>query len=604
MTDWLKKMATPVVILMLLLLCLSACAVPPQKPAQPDLKYLENYLSWYAHREMKKSNVTGLSIALVDARGMIWANGFGFADKLGKRLATPETLYRVGSVSELITASAAMKLVESRRFDLDHDLTRYLPEFSVKRLEHAAMPITLRSLMTHHSGLPSDVLKGMWSSHPQPLSSVLSLIRDEYQAYPTDYVLSYSNVGISLLGLAIERSSGQDFPDFVRDSLLAPLGMEHSYFSPFIDTSLLSSKAYQEGEEATEVPTRSVPASGLNSSVLDLGRFAQMVLARGRLGEEAILRPESVSEMLRPQNMNVPLDLNFHVGLGWILGGLGNINIQGAGLVAHHSGTTIHHCSQLILLPDQNLGVVVLANSSSATPAVNNLATEALKLALEWKRGIVQPSRQSAPEKKYPENRADLKVWEGRYATIAGLVKIKSAGNHLKVDVAGKTLRLVPKSAGMLGLEYRMLGFVSVDLGDISDIRFSRERIAGHSIIKASSGGQELLIGKQLDRVVIGEQWRERIGSYQIINPGADVLKVEDLCLEIEGGLLIMDYAIPLSGQNRIRVALMPLSSSLARIRGLGRGMGEVIQIVDRGGEEILRYSGYLFRRVQPETMR
>lgn len=80
---------------------------------------------------------------------------------------------------------------------------------------------------------------------------------------------------------------------------------------------------------------------GLNSSVEDLSHFLKMVFAGGKAGETRALRPETAAEMLRPQNGRVVLDRNFKLGLGWILGGLGDINIENAGVVAHHGGATL-----------------------------------------------------------------------------------------------------------------------------------------------------------------------------------------------------------------------------------------------------------------------
>jgi len=97
--------------------------------------------------------------------------------------------------------------------------------------------------------------------------------------------------------------------------------------------------------------------------------------------------------MLRPQNTNVPLDLNLLVGLGWALDGLGNMDIRNAGPIAHHGGALLSFNCQLLVLKEPGIGVVVLSNSSSARPAVDNVAAELLKLALETKTGIKQPEQ-------------------------------------------------------------------------------------------------------------------------------------------------------------------------------------------------------------------
>src|SRR5512136_1519669 len=177
--------------IVVLVFMLSGCSTMPKRPenaSRGDYGYTKEYISWLIKKEMNKNNITGLSIALVDDQKVVWAEGFGFADETNKAPATPETIYRAGSISKLFTATAAMQLVEQGRLDIDKPLQAYLPEFSVKSRFPDAGPITPRNIMTHHSGLPSDLLKGMWTKHPEPFENVVNLIRDEYTAYPPNYV--------------------------------------------------------------------------------------------------------------------------------------------------------------------------------------------------------------------------------------------------------------------------------------------------------------------------------------------------------------------------------------------------------------------------------
>jgi CubicO group peptidase (beta-lactamase class C family) len=220
--------------------------------------------------------------------------------------------------------------------------------------------------MTHHSGLPSDYLKGMWTRNPEPFTRVSDRLNAEYMANPPGTLFSYSNLGVTLLGDAVGKVAGRDFASHVRDEILLPLGMSRSSFSPTTDRSPLAAKGYRRGAEAEDPPLRDVPAGGLNTSVLDLARFVRMVLADGKAGDRRIVKPETVAEMLRPQNAGIPLDLDFRVGLGWMLGGLGDIDIRNGGPVAHHAGATLLFHAQMIVLPERKLGVVVLANSDTA----------------------------------------------------------------------------------------------------------------------------------------------------------------------------------------------------------------------------------------------
>lgn len=620
---------------------LSGCAAAPLKPpalVRGDYGPMKEYVSALIRQEMEKQHVTGLSIALVDDQKVVWAEGFGFADKTKGITATPDTIYRAGSISKLFTATAAMQLADDGLLNIDQPLQRYLPEFAIKSRFPDAAPITPRTIMTHHSGLPSDLAKGMWSGSPVSLAKEAALLRDEYVATPPDYVFAYSNVGMTMLGHALEKIVARDFSSHISISLFLPLRMASSSFSPKIDRSAAASKAYRNNEEVQEAPLRDVPAGGLNSSVLDLSRFISMVFGNGWSSERQILKTETMAEMLRPQNSHVPLDLSFRVGLGWMLSSIGELDLKNAGPVAHHGGATLYHRSQLAILPEQKLGVVVLANSASAGSVVNKVAAETLKLALETKTGITQPIRQQAtnttrkeelklradkeqqmialetrygtaqpirkpqPVKKEKEERKqltpeELQAYEGEYDTIAGLVPIKNRTDYLEADLFNRSVRLVPRPDGLLGISYKFLGLFPISLAELHNICIDREMVNGRNILKLVVDGNEYFGGERLKTGSIPEKWLQRSGEYEIVNAGDDTLLVENIRLRHKDGLLLAEYNMPLFTDQTMSLALEPISGTEAVISGLGRGRGETVSVVTKGGQELIAYSGYLLRK-------
>lgn len=576
---------------------LVGCSTMPKKPdslARRDYGYAKEYISWLIQKEMKENDVTGLSIALVDDQRVVWAQGFGYADDVNRVPATPDTIYRVGSISKLFTATAAMQLAEQGKLDTDKPLSTCLPEFSVKSRFPDAGPITPRTLMTHHSGLPSDFLKGMWTKNPEPFTNVVNLIRDEYAQYPPDFVFSYSNLGVSLLGNAVERIAGRPYASHMDEAVLRPLGMNHSSFSARSAAASPLAKGYRKGVETEELLLRDVPAGGLHTSVLDLSHFMEMVFARGRAGERRILREETLAEMLRPQNGGVPLDHDFRIGLGWMLTEVG---IENAGKVAWHDGATLVYRSQLIILPEQKLGVVVLSNSATAGTVVHKVASEALKLALEAKTGIRQPERNKPVERDTGLSAKERQEWAGAYATPFGTAKVIEAGDALRAEVFGKTFIIFPRNDGQVGLRYRLMGLIPISLGDLDYLGFSTATVSGRPVLLANSAGRSMPVGEKIGPVPVSEQWQRRVGAYEIANPGDDTVLVKDICLRYKDGLLRVDYALPLFFDGTLNVSLQPLSDTEAVIRGLGRGMGETIRVVTVDGEEMLRYSGYLLRK-------
>jgi len=589
--------------LLLLCLLLTSCAAPPVRPQYfppGDYGYVKDYGSWLIRREMAKNNVQGLSIALVDDQKVVWAEGFGFADTKAGRPATADTIYRVGSVSKLFTVTAALQLAERGLISLDQPLSQYIPDFSLKTHSADAPPITVRSVMTHHSGIPSDYMKGMWSKGVHPFSELPAELRDDYAAFPPYTVFSYSNVGMSLLGLAVQNVSGMKFSDYMRQSVLEPLGMKDAYFSPSLADSPQSSRAYSGRDEKQEPALRDVPAGGLNASAPDLGRFIEMVLAGGELDGHRVLRPESVHEMLSPQNSRIPLDLDFRIGLGWMLGGLGRIDIKNAGPVVHHNGATFYHRAEVIVLPESKLGVVVLSNTATKQKVVDIIAVEVIKTALEVKSGARQPERK--PVETGPFLSGDeLRSYTGYYATVAGLTKITADGDHLTARLMNSSLRLTPRADGRLQAKYLLFGFIPVGLGDRSDYGFERKNVYGHDILAAVSGDKEMLVGERVTPIPIASSWRRRLGSYRIVNPGDDVPLLKSMTLRESDGLLLVDYTMSEFSDATITVVLRPLSDKEAVLYGLWRGMGETVRVIDGPGGELLRYSGYDFKKIGNE---
>ncbi|GAM08635.1 protein flp [Geobacter sp. OR-1] len=594
------KFAARFFVLSAVVLGVAGCSTAPVKPAaiaRSDYGYTKEYIQWLARTEMKKHDVTGLSIALVDDQRIVWAEGFGLADQENKIPASPETIYRAGSISKLFTATVAMQLAEQGKFDIDKPLQTYLPDFSIRRRFEDVAPITPRNLMTHHSGLPSDYIKGMWTRRAEPYATLLTPVRDEYAVQPPNTIFSYSNLGVTLLGLAEERVAGQDFAAFVQTSLLEPLGMARSSFAKGPDKSAGAAKAYVKGDLGEEPELRNLPAGGLNSTVLDLSRLMQMVFSDGMSNGRRIISSASLGEMLRPQNSGIPLDLNFHVGLGWMLSGLGDIDIKNAGPVAHHSGATLYHRSMLAMLPDKKLGVVVLANSATGGEVVNKLAAETLKLALEAKTGITQPEpiARVDDENSIPEQQ--LASYEGRYATIAGVVPVTKESGYLRAEVNGAPLRLVPGADGLLGLKFRLFGLFPISLGPLDRVGITKATINGHDILTARMDRQELLVGELIRPVPVSAAWQARVGEYEIVNKGDDVLLIDNIRLKNDNGLLVVEYGMPHFSAATLSFALKPLSDNEAIIYGLGRGMGETLRIAGAAGDEVIRFSGYILRK-------
>jgi CubicO group peptidase (beta-lactamase class C family) len=534
---------------------------------------------------MKRHETMGLSIALVDGDQPVWAEGFGFADRENYVPATADTVFKAGSITKLFTATAAMQLVEQGRLDLDQPVQSYVPEFSYKSRYPVDPPVTVRTLMTHHSGLPCDNQRHSYArqadTDPEPFQSVLEFLRHRYAAYPPNHIFSYSNLAIDLLGVVIERVSGEAYQDYVDLHILKPLGMEHSSIGLNETTRPRLAKGYS-GQVGTREPLmRDAPAGGLHTTALDLSRFAAMVIGGGSRNGIQLLRPETLAQMLTCQNRAVPLDFDLQIGLNWLLS---RPSLHYAGHVCWHDGGTWHFCSNLVVLPDHKLGVAILCNSESAAPLVAQLADEVLKRALALTRGIepvasestdAPPSAALSPE--------PLRELVGEYPTVPlGMVSFQAGDEGLFVTMKDKTLELVPQSDGWLAFKE-----------PIGPLRLAFRCIDGHAVLAVEQEGLRVVMGRRHHRRAIPGRWRKLAGSYR--NTEVDDPTVQNAELKWAEDLLWLEATFRKVGQ--VRVFMEPISDNEALTLGLGRFANETVHVREIDGVEHLELWGHLLRK-------
>src|SRR5262245_33051003 len=223
------KIATTVVLLLAYLAGVSRAADQTGKLSDEKQSKIEAAISTF----MASSRAPGISVAVVQDGEFVWSAGFGMADLENSVPATSRTLYRLGSISKPITATAAMALWESGKLDLDSPVQKYCPAFPQK-----PWPITTRELLGHLGGIryynvpefpysesQSDPEVGNTHHFENGIEGGLKFFaKDPLVAQPGTH-FNYSTQGYTLVGCAIEGASGRKYADFVRDSVLIPAGM-------------------------------------------------------------------------------------------------------------------------------------------------------------------------------------------------------------------------------------------------------------------------------------------------------------------------------------------------------------------------------------------
>ncbi|MFV8753731.1 serine hydrolase domain-containing protein [Nannocystaceae bacterium ST9] len=593
--------------LALLVLGLLACGSSEREPERtqalvdPGPSYAETRETIHALAVelMKANEITGISLALVDEGEIVWATGWGWADVDRQWRAGPRTVYAVGSLSKPITAAAVMQAVEAGELALDDTLAELLPELELA--DDAESSITLGQLLAHRSGLPSDWFVHELSTDPPAWPAIVDEIRGLEPAAPPGHHTLYSNLGMALAGLALARERERDYETLVTETLLRPAGMRTAYFvgGPEPQPALLPlhgadglaaiehAASYQRSTLRIDPQFRLAPAGGLHASVVDLASFAGLLLRSGRSSAgEQLLAPASVDALLSPPADVPALDLDHRFGYGWLLD---HASLDWVGRVAWHAGLTYYQHSRLIVLPDHGLAVAVASNSLTAGKALDTIAVETLVCALLEKHELEPPEPPVLAENLGDEATLDtfLIRHAGHYVTSYGLTNLDLSEGEVWLRARfGKTELepLGPDRARIPGNANGEFGFARVEgLELLTSVRRDRVRRTGVRLP---------------DPPPIPPAWIARLGAWSLVERPGEVDIVRQPELAIVDGYLVLQYLFLLdSPPTPLVEVLLPRDDRHARIAGLERGQGTVIEVRGEGSDERLWWAGREFRR-------
>lgn len=588
-------LAWPTIALTTALFGCASTPVPPRPPIdQGDFTAVGQYADQRMAAEMAKWKVKGASIAIVDDQRVVFAKGYGLADDTSGQAATPDTTYRVGSISKLLTATEVMRRVERREIDLDGPFSGQLPGFRIRSLSAGGKPLTVRSMLAHHSGLPSDQLKGMWLPEPASLQDLQASLADEYLAAPPQTKYLYSNLDYSLLGRLVEVKGKADFASVIAQGLLRPLGMTASRFESGAAPVGPIAKPHRNGQEVAAVGLRDAPAGALLSSTNDLAAYLRFMFGEGQVAGKPVLGRAALDAMLTPQFDGLPIDFGHKMGLGWMLSG---VSVPGAGEVAWHTGEYPGYFSAILMSRGHKLGVVILANDESAKKFALDAGQKMLATAIEVKTGVRAATEEPArrPQRAAVPQR-DLDQLTGNYVMLGSLSRISRDGDQLSADIFGTNLDLVPTAANRFVLQKSVLGLVAVPLENLA-VEFSALQGNQYAVLR---GLPAPLRFERIDRRPVPASWQSRLGTYAT-GESDNNMTFGPLELVIEDGVLVAKTRIASTAwgtpEAPVRVALAPSSDTEAVVSGADGLAGSVLAVRTRDGEEGLRYSGYFFRR-------
>ncbi len=341
-------------------------------------KSIENALEGmdaFLVKAFNENVMPGLAVGVVYDGSLVYSKTFGLADIEKNTPVTLDTIFRIMSISKTFTSIGIMQLWEQKKFDLDDPVNPYLKALKVQHRDSGAPQITFRHLLTHTSGVGevraySDMLLRVGGLGAKADTRILSM--PEYyngllqaEIYPGQK-WSYANHAFAVLAQLIEDISGEPFAVYMRRHIFEPLEMEHSdyFMSERVRAGLAQGYQFKKDRfMPVEYLRLNTPGcGGIFSNVTDMVRYVSALMSGGKTEDGRLLNPQTLKLMMTSQLQTDPR--TFGMGLGFML------KQYGPYLAARHGGGWPGFISEMSVIPEKKLAVLVFTNSSSSAPAL------------------------------------------------------------------------------------------------------------------------------------------------------------------------------------------------------------------------------------------
>ena len=340
------------------------------------------------------------------------AAGFGITSAEHPLEVDGDTLFQIGSITKTFTATAAMRLVEQDRLDLDEPIRTYLPDLRLFD-EATASAVAMRHLLSHTGGWVGDYFDPI-TPGDDALALMVARLDHLEQLTPLGETWSYNNAGFYIAGRVIEVVTGKTFEAALQELVLDPFGLERSFFfAEDVMTHRFAVGHHRDGTVARPWPIGrpSAAVGGVISSVRDLLRYASL-----QLGESELLSAESVAEMRRPHADVVGLLGAEQVGLGWYLAA------RDGRTFLSHGGATNGQQARLVVVPEERFAFAALTNHDDG----GALGGELLASVLEGVLGI-EPAATPEHLERAP---AELAGYAGTYEAPLTRLEVDREGRR------------------------------------------------------------------------------------------------------------------------------------------------------------------------------
>lgn len=536
--------------------------------------------------ELAGLNVSNASYAVFSKDSVILQDSFSAAGT-GTNGESP---FLIGSVTKVFTAVAIMQLCEEGIIELDKPVSEYVPDFKITQRFPDSGPITIRAVLTHHAGIPSDIYLNKFSKKPEDFNSVLDYLNSRFTCYPVGKIWAYSNLGYALLGIVVERASGMKYEEYIARHIFGPLKMDSSgFYYDYLSQQHLSHASDDKGNPGVELPLFDKPAGAIYSTANDMIRFGRGFID----GKEILLKNETLEQIFLLQNKENLLDLDHRSAICFTY----KNKAFELGRLLEHGGATMYHRAQLVIAPDAGLASVILSDSPNGKDNAWKLDEQLMVEYISANR--IAPYRDLNHEKMTqftPISSKNLRSFTGTYAMPGMVCSFEWKNNHLSPTIDGENFYLVQHDSNSFVPAKRFMGLMLKS----RKMYFLLEEIYGEKhFIQAMPWGGLTIIGTRTDPKSITDAWKSRVGEYSIADAaGEDVFTIDRMSISIEDGFVVLRYGFnpEITFGQDASVALDLANDYEAFVLGYGRGGGEAV--IFEPGKNCFEFMGMKFEQI------
>jgi CubicO group peptidase (beta-lactamase class C family) len=320
---------------------------------------------------LAESHAPSAAFAVIRGNDTLAFGAHGLANVDAWRAPTATTIYEIGSNTKQFTSAAIMKLVEQGRVKLDDDLSKYVPQFPLH-----GKKVSIRQLLTHTSGVHNYTSSPEWpKTWNEPLSpdAIVKFVANDSLDFAPGTAYRYSNTGYVLLGIVIEKASGQKYANYLDAQFFKPLGLKQTSYCPSKTSDPAFALGYSKGPVGTRAQfldlSHPFAAGALCSTVGDFAKW-QRALDGGK-----VVSPASYALMSTADTLNSGRKINY--GFGLVPG------VFNGHKTVSHTGGIPGFASAATYVPDDSLSIVVFTNFDAESPQtlVQNLLRVAYGVA-------------------------------------------------------------------------------------------------------------------------------------------------------------------------------------------------------------------------------